>query len=119
MGNEKNADFDAARSIRVLMEIHDLSEFRFSEITGLSQPSVSNWLLYKSVPGTKSILKICSSFKITMGEFQMLGLPQRNEEEEKRETNPEKEKLYSLWERIPGNEQSVIMKCLTALAGDT
>ena len=49
MGNEKNADFDAARSIRVLMEIHDLSEFRFSEITGLSQPSVSNWLLYKSV----------------------------------------------------------------------
>ena len=41
MENDRMADFDAAKSIRALMEMHNLSEFRFSEITGLSQSSVS------------------------------------------------------------------------------
>ena len=122
MGNDRMADFDAAKSIRALMEMHNLSEFRFSEITGLSQPSVSNWLLHKSVPGTRSILKICGAFRITMGEFQRLGLPPENNEEKNQESeqrkDPEKERLLSLWEKIPENEQSVMMKCLEALAVD-
>ena len=122
MENDRMADFDAAKSIRALMEMHNLSEFRFSEITGLSQPSVSNWLLYKSVPGTQSILKICGAFRITMGEFQRLGLPPENTEEKDHEIeqkrDPKKERLYSLWEKLPENEQSVMMRCLEALAAD-
>ena len=57
-----------------------------------------------------------------MGEFQRLGLPPENNEEKNQESeqrkDPEKERLLSLWEKIPENEQSVMMKCLEALAVD-
>lgn len=108
MKKTESRPLDAAQSIRVLMAMHNLSEFRFAIQAGVSQSSVSNWLLGKSEPGTKAIKRICQAFSLTIDGFYALGNVCSTDEKQL--------SLTSLWVQLSNTEQEVILKCIRALA---
>ena len=55
--------------IRAIMAERHLSQAKFAQAVGVTQTTVSQWLLGRKKPGYDSIVMICRKFGVTPNEF--------------------------------------------------
>lgn len=61
-------DFIATR-IEDLCHAHGMTQYRLSQLTGISQTALSKMISKKSLPTVPTLERICSAFQISLAQF--------------------------------------------------
>lgn len=61
----RNMTINFPTILKELMDKHNLNQLQLSEILGIRQSQISNWLNSKSLPGYFSIRVLCEKLKVS------------------------------------------------------
>lgn len=94
--------------IDALCQKHNMSKYRLSLITGISQSAFSKIARQQSSLSVDTIYRICDAFGITIAQFF-------SEEEEFPDLSPEQKQLLNHWELLNPQKKDFAMKMIDEL----
>lgn len=96
-----------ADKIASLCEKRDISKYRLSQLSGISQSSLGRIMAQENLPSLISLEKICSALGVTLSQFF---------QECNSENLTEKQKeVLEIWNDLSTNEQETVMSMLYGL----
>ena len=93
-----------ADNITSLCEKRDISKYRLSQLSGISQSSLGRIMAQENLPSLITLEKICTALGVTLSQFFQEG-------------NSENltEKVLGIWNDLSTNEQETVMSMLRGL----
>ena len=96
-----------ADKIASLCEKRDISKYRLSQLSGISQSSLGRIMAQENLPSLITLEKICSALGVTLSQFF---------QECNSENLTEKQKeVLEIWNDLSTNEQETVMSMLRGL----
>lgn len=103
-----------------LMKKNDLSQKEFSERTGISQSTISDWKRKNTNPSADKILKICQVLHVTPYELLAEGTVNTNEEIDYAiALNKEEEDVLEGFRNLDGRQKERLLGYMAALKENT
>ena len=99
---EKSAD-----KITSLCEKRDISKYRLSQLSGISQSSLGRIMAQENLPSLITLEKICAALGVTLSQFFQEGNSENLTEEQ--------EEILRIWNDLNTNEQETVMLMLRGL----
>lgn len=96
-----------ADKINTLCEKRDVSKYRLSQLSGISQSSLGRIMSGESLPSVITLEKICIALDVTLSQFF-------REENKEDLTAPQKE-ILEIWGNLSNAEQDVVIAMLRGL----
>lgn len=100
---------DARARIQQLMQMKNITEYRLSKLSGLSQSTISNIFVRNTAPTIPTIEAICNGLGISMAQF----FCQDGDEEPVYLTKEQKD-LFNLWIALSAEQKAVIDKLINS-----
>lgn len=96
-----------AENIISLCEKRDISKYRLSQLSGISQSSLSRIITQESLPSLVTLEKICTALGVTLSQFfQEESLPDLTESQTE---------ILRIWNNLSKNEQETVLAMLRGL----
>ena len=96
-----------ADKITSLCEKRDISKYRLSQLSGISQSSLGRIMAQENLPSLITLEKICTALGVTLSQFF---------QEDNSENLTEKQKeVLGIWNNLSTNEQETVMSMLRGL----
>ena len=96
-----------ADKITSLCEKRDISKYRLSQLSGISQSSLGRSMAQENLPSLITLEKICTALGVTLSQFF---------QEDNLENLTEKQKeVLGIWNNLSTNEQEKVMSMLRGL----
>ena len=96
-----------ADNIVSLCEKRDISKYRLSQLSGISQSSLGRIMAQESLPSLITLEKICTALGVTLSQFFQ-------EENPVVLTDKQKE-ILKIWNDLSTNEQEIVISMLRGL----
>ncbi len=93
---------DIIRRVENLCKIHNISKYRLSQITGISQSALSKMSKQQTTLSVDTIQRICVAFDISMSQFF-------NESDSYPDLTPQQTQLLSYWNLLNKEKKEYIM----------
>ena len=97
-----------ADNIIALCKKRDMSKYRLSQLTGISQSSIGKIIAKESLPTMPTVEKICDALGVTMAQFFAGKDVPVNLSESQQE-------VLKIWDDLDEKEQAVVMSMLRGL----
>ena len=94
-----------ADKITSLCEKRDISKYRLSQLSGISQSSLGRIMAQENLPSLITLEKICAALGVTLSQFFQEGNSENLTEKQKE----------VLWNDLNANEQETVMSMLRGL----
>lgn len=104
---------DAKKRIKQLMEIKNITEYRLSKLSGLSQSTISNIFVRNTAPTIPTIEAICNGLGITLAQFFA-----DDSDEEPVYLSKEQKKFFNEWMSLTSEQKSVVEKLVESYKYD-
>ena len=92
-----------ADNIIALCKKRDMSKYRLSQLTGISQSSIGKIIAKESLPTMPTVEKICDALGVTMAQFFPVSLSESQQE------------VLNIWNNLDEKEQNVVIQMLRGL----
>ena len=89
-----------ADNIIALCKKRDMSKYRLSQLTGISQSSIGKIIAKESLPTMPTVEKICDALGVTMAQF-FAGM--------------DVQEVLNIWNNLDEKEQNVVIQMLRGL----
>ena len=96
-----------ADKITSLCEKRDISKYRLSQLSGISQSSLGRIMAQENLPSLITLEKICAALGVTLSQFFQEGNSENLTEEQK--------EVLKIWNDLSTNEQETVMSMLRGL----
>lgn len=93
-----------AENIISLCEKRDISKYRLSQLSGISQSSLGRIMMQESLPSLVTLEKICTALGVTLSQFFQDAPPVDL-------TKTQKE-ILTIWNNLSTNEQETVLAML-------
>ena len=90
-----------ADKITSLCEKRDISKYRLSQLSGISQSSLGRIMAQENLPSLITLEKICAALGVTLSQFFQEGNSENLTEEQK--------EVLKIWNDLSTNEQETVM----------
>ena len=90
-----------ADKITSLCEKRDISKYRLSQLSGISQSSLGRIMAQENLPSLITLEKICTALGVTLSQFFQEGNSENLTEEQK--------EVLGIWNDLSTNEQETVM----------
>ena len=90
-----------ADKITSLCEKRDISKYRLSQLSGISQSSLARIMAQENLPSLITLEKICTALGVTLSQFFQEGNSENLTEEQK--------EVLKIWNDLSTNEQETVM----------
>ena len=90
-----------ADKITSLCEKRDISKYRLSQLSGISQSSLGRIMAQENLPSLITLEKICTALGVTLSKFFQEGNSENLTEEQK--------EVLGIWNDLSTNEQETVM----------
>ena len=90
-----------ADKITSLCEKRDISKYRLSQLSGISQSSLGRIMAQENLPSLITLEKICTALGVTLSQFFQEGKKQKE--------------VLGIWNNLSTNEQETVMSMLRGL----
>ena len=90
-----------ADKITSLCEKRDISKYRLSQLSGISQSSLGRIMAQENLPSLITLEKICTALGVTLSQFFQEGNSENLTEEQK--------EVLKIWNNLSTNEQETVM----------
>ena len=90
-----------ADKITSLCEKRDISKYRLSQLSGISQSSLGRIMAQENLPSLITLEKICTALGVTLSQFFQEGNSENLTEEQK--------EVLKIWNDLSTNEQETVM----------
>lgn len=87
--------------IQQLCEARDMTQYRLSLVSGVSQSSLSTMMSRQSMPTFETLSKICDGFGITLAQFFI-------KDGKHVDLTDEQEKVLTVWDSLDDKEKELI-----------
>ena len=88
-------------------EKRDISKYRLSQLSGISQSSLGRIMAQENLPSLITLEKICTALGVTLSQFFQEGNSENLTEEQK--------EVLGIWNDLSTNEQETVMSMLRGL----
>ena len=96
-----------ADNIIALCKKRDMSKYRLSQLTGISQSSIGKIIAKESLPTMPTVEKICDALGVTMAQFFAgMDVPV---------SLSESQQVFYIWNNLDEKEQNVVIQMLRGL----
>ena len=96
-----------ADKITSLCEKRDISKYRLSQLSGISQSSLGRIMTQENLPSLITLEKICTALGVTLSQFFQEGNSENLTEKQK--------EVLGIWNDLSTNEQETVMSMLRGL----
>ena len=96
-----------ADKITSLCEKRDISKYRLSQLSGISQSSLGRIMAQENLPSLITLEKICAALGVTLSQFFQEGNSENLTEKQK--------EVLGIWNDLSTNEQETVMSMLRGL----
>ena len=96
-----------ADKITSLCEKRDISKYRLSQLSGISQSSLGRIMVQENLPSLITLEKICIALGVTLSQFFQEGNSENLTEKQK--------EVLRIWNNLSTNEQETVMSMLRGL----
>ena len=96
-----------ADKITSLCEKWDISKYRLSQLSGISQSSLGRIMAQENLPSLITLEKICTALGVTLSQFFQEGNSENLTEKQK--------EVLRIWNNLSTNEQETVMSMLRGL----
>lgn len=96
-----------ADKITSLCETRDISKYRLSQLSGISQSSLGRIMAQENLPSLITLEKICAALGVTLSQFFQEGNSENLTEKQK--------EVLRIWNNLSTNEQETVMSMLRGL----
>ena len=96
-----------ADKIASLCEKRDISKYRLSQLSGISQSSLTRIMAQENLPSLITLEKICTALGMTLSQFFQEGNSENLTEEQK--------EVLKIWNDLSTNEQETVLSMLRGL----
>ena len=96
-----------ADKITSLCEKRDISKYRLSQLSGISQSSLGRIMAQENLPSLITLEKICIALGVTLSQFFQEGNSENLTEKQK--------EVLGIWNNLNANEQETVMSMLRGL----
>ena len=96
-----------ADKITSLCEKRDISKYRLSQLSGISQSSLGRIMVQENLPSLITLEKICIALGVTLSQFFQEGNSENLTEKQK--------EVLGIWNDLSTNEQETVMSMLRGL----
>ena len=96
-----------ADKITSLCEKRDISKYRLSQLSGISQSSLGRIMAQENLPSLITLEKICAALGVTLSQFFQEGNSENLTEKQK--------EVLRIWNNLSTNEQETVMSMLRGL----
>lgn len=97
-----------ADNIIALCKKRDMSKYRLSQLTGISQSSIGKIIAKESLPTMPTVEKICDALGVTMAQFFAgMDVPVSLSESQ--------QEVLNIWNNLDEKEQNVVIQMLRGL----
>ena len=96
-----------ADKITSLCEKRDISKYRLSQLSGISQSSLGRIMAQENLPSLITLEKICIALGVTLSQFFQEGNSENLTEKQK--------EVLRIWNNLSTNEQETVMSMLRGL----
>ena len=96
-----------ADKITSLCEKRDISKYRLSQLSGISQSSLGRIMAQENLPSLITLEKICTALGVTLSQFFQEGNSENLTEKQK--------EVLGIWNDLNANEQETVMSMLRGL----
>ena len=96
-----------ADKITSLCEKRDISKYRLSQLSGISQSSLGRIMAQENLPSLITLEKICIALGVTLSQFF--------QESNSENLTEEQEEILRIWNDLNTNEQETVMSMLRGL----
>ena len=96
-----------ADKITSLCEKRDISKYRLSQLSGISQSSLGRIMAQENLPSLITLEKICAALGVTLSQFFQEGNSENLTEKQK--------EVLGIWNDLNANEQETVMSMLRGL----
>ena len=96
-----------ADKITFLCEKRDISKYRLSQLSGISQSSLGRIMAQENLPSLITLEKICTALGVTLLQFFQEGNSENLTEKQK--------EVLRIWNNLSTNEQETVMSMLRGL----
>ena len=96
-----------ADKITSLCEKRDISKYRLSQLSGISQSSLGRIMAQENLPSLITLEKICTALGVTLSQFFQEGNSENLTEKQK--------EVLGIWNDLSTNEQETVMSMLRGL----
>ena len=90
-----------------LCEKCDISKYRLSQLSGISQSSLGRIMAQENLPSLITLEKICAALGVTLSQFFQEGNSENLTEKQK--------EVLRIWNNLSTNEQETVMSMLRGL----
>ena len=96
-----------ADKITSLCEKRDISKYRLSQLSGISQSSLGRIMAQENLPSLITLEKICTALGVTLSQFFQEGNSENLTEKQK--------EVLEIWNDLSADEQAVVLAMLRGL----